>query len=157
MKKFDFSLENIKYSIEFEILEDSLIIKVIKNDDNINEIYKKEYCFEEIFNINEKYRECKNKEDLINILYNDIFLDKENEIKIINNYLLIINKNLNMEIKFEKIKINEDDVFNDIFNALSSLENQANQFTNDGKKLTNNLQNNINQFENIISNYKNKK
>ena len=92
MKKFDFSLENIKYSIEFKILDYSLIIKVIKNDDNINEIYKKEYCFEEIFNINEKYRECTNKDDLINILYNDIFLDKENEIKIINNYLTTIIK-----------------------------------------------------------------
>ena len=158
MKKYDFSFENIKYSVEFKILDNSLIITVVKNNDNINEIFKKEFSFEEIFKMNEKYKEYKNKDDLINILYNDIFLDKEKEIEIeINsNNLILNNKKMNIKIIFEKVKLKEDELINDIFNVLSSLENQVNQFTNDGQKLTDKLQNNLNQFENIISDYKNK-
>ena len=158
MKKYDFSFENIKYSVEFKILDNSLIITVVKNNDNINEIFKKEFSFEEIFKMNEKYKEYKNKDDLINILYNDIFLDKEKEIEIeINsNNLILNNKKMNIKIIFEKVKLKEDELINDIFNVLSSLENQVNQFTNDGQKLTDKLQNNLNQFENIIYDYKNK-
>ena len=156
MKKYDFSFENIKYSVEFKILDNSLIITVVKNNDNINEIFKKEFIFEEIFKMNEKYKEYKNKDDLINILYNDIFLDKEKEIEININNLILNNKKMNIKIKFEKVKLKEDELINDIFNVLSSLENQVNQFTNDGQKLTDKLQNNLNQFENIISDYKNK-
>ena len=156
MKKYDFSFENIKYSVEFKILDNSLIITVVKNNDNINEIFKKEFIFEEIFKMNEKYKEYKNKDDLINILYNDIFLDKEKEIEINSNNLILNNKKMNIKIIFEKVKLKEDELINDIFNILSSLENQVNQFTNDGQKLTDKLQNNLNQFENIISDYKNK-
>ena len=156
MKKYDFSFENIKYSVEFKILDNSLIITVVKNNDNINEIFKKEFSFEEIFKMNEKYKEYKNKDDLINILYNDIFLDKEKEIEINSNNLILNNKKMNIKIIFEKVKLKEDELINDIFNVLSSLENQVNQFTNDGQKLTDKLQNNLNQFENIISDYKNK-
>ena len=156
MKKYDFSFENIKYSVEFKILDNSLIITVVKNNDNINEIFKKEFIFEEIFKMNEKYKEYKNKDDLINILYNDIFLDKEKEIEINSNNLILNNKKMNIKIIFEKVKLKEDELINDIFNVLSSLENQVNQFTNDGQKLTDKLQNNLNQFENIISDYKNK-
>ena len=156
MKKYDFSFENIKYSVEFKILDNSLIITVVKNNDNINEIFKKEFIFEEIFKMNEKYKEYKNKDGLINILYNDIFLDKEKEIEINSNNLILNNKKINIKIIFEKVKLKEDELINDIFNVLSSLENQVNQFTNDGQKLTDKLQNNLNQFENIISDYKNK-
>ena len=156
MKKYDFSFENIKYSVEFKILDNSLIITVVKNNDNINEIFKKEFSFEEIFKMNEKYKEYKNKDGLINILYNDIFLDKEKEIEININNLILNNKKMNIKIIFEKVKLKEDELINDIFNVLSSLENQVNQFTNDGQKLTDKLQNNLNQFENIISDYKNK-
>ena len=156
MKKYDFSFENIKYSVEFKILDNSLIITVVKNNDNINEIFKKEFIFEEIFKMNEKYKEYKNKDGLINILYNDIFLDKEKEIEINSNNLILNNKKMNIKIIFEKVKLKEDELINDIFNVLSSLENQVNQFTNDGQKLTDKLQNNLNQFENIISDYKNK-
>ena len=156
MKKYDFSFENIKYSVEFKILDNSLIITVVKNNDNINEIFKNEFIFEEIFKMNEKYKEYKNKDGLINILYNDIFLDKEKEIEINSNNLILNNKKINIKIIFEKVKLKEDELINDIFNVLSSLENQVNQFTNDGQKLTDKLQNNLNQFENIISDYKNK-
>ena len=156
MKKYDFSFENIKYSVEFKILDNSLIITVVKNNDNINEMFKKEFSFEEIFKMNEKYKEYNNKDDLINILYNDIFLDKEKEIEINSNNLILSNKKMNIKIIFEKVKLKEDELINDIFNVLSSLENQVNQFTNDGQKLTDKLQNNLNQFENIISDYKNK-
>ena len=119
-------------------------------------MFKKEFSFGEIFKINEKYKEYKNKDDLINILYNDIFLDKEKEIEINSNNLILNNKKMNIKIIFEKVKLKEDELINDIFNVLSSLENQVNQFTNDGQKLTDKLQNNLNQFENIISDYKNK-
>ena len=121
MKKYDFSFENIKYSVEFNILDNSLIITVVKNNDNINEIFKKEFIFEEIFKMNEKYKEYKNKDGLINILYNDIFLDKEKEIEINSNNLILNNKKMNIKIIFEKVKLKEDELINDIFNVLSSL------------------------------------
>ena len=128
MKKYDFSFENRKYSVEFKILDNSIIITVVKNNDNINEIFKKEFSFEEIFKMNEKYKEYKNKDGLINILYNDIFLDKEKELEINSNNLILKNKKMNIKIIFEKVKLKEDELINDIFNVLSSLENQVNQF-----------------------------
>ena len=157
MKKYDFSIQNTKYFIEFKNLSDSLIIRIIKDDDNLNEVFEKKLFFEEIYEINKSYREFKNKDEIINLLYNDIFLAKDNEFKIDNNYLIIVNDNLKIETKFQKLKQNEDDITNDIFKILSSLENQVNEFSKNGQEITNNLQNNLNQFENIISNYKNQK
>ena len=81
-------------------------------------------------------------------------MNEKKNIKIDSNYLIIFNHNLKKEIKLEKIKLNEDNLIDDIFNKLSSLENQINQFTEEGQKLSYNLENNIEQVENIIKNNK---
>ena len=155
MKTYDLIIENRKYTFELKILNDSLIIKVIEDDINLNNnIFEKELSLKEIYKINEKYNACKYKEDLLNNLYNDIFLVGEKEIKVINNYLIIKNDNSNIEIILNKIKKNEKEIFDDIFNNLESLENQINLFTKNGQKLTDNLKNNFNQLGNIISDYK---
>ena len=81
-------------------------------------------------------------------------MNEKKNIKIDSNYLIIFNHNLKKEIKLEKIKLNEDNLIDDIFNKLSSLENQINQFTEEGQKLSYHLENNIEQVENIIKNNK---
>ena len=155
MKTYDLIIENRKYTLELKILNDSLIIKAIEVDINLNNnIFEKELSLKEIYKINEKYNACKCKEDLLNNLYNDIFLVGEKEIKVINNYLIIKNDNSNIEIILNKIKKNEEEIFDDIFNNLESLENQINLFTKNGQELTDNLQNNFNLLGNIISDYK---
>ena len=42
----------------------------------------------------------------------------------------------------------------DIFNKLSSLENQVNQFTQSGQNLRSNLKNNLDKIEHIIKDNK---
>ena len=104
--------------------------------------------------MNKKYKEVRNKNELFDLIYYDFFESKEKEIKIDMNYITINNKEINKEIKLEKIKFNEDDIFNDIFNKLSSLENQVNQFTQNGQNLRTNLENNLEKIEHIIKNTK---
>ena len=153
MKNYEFSINKEKYIVEFTNSDDSLIIKII-NDNNKNNLYEKEYNFDEIYEMNKKYKEFKDKNELFDLIYYDFFESKEKEIKIDMNYITINNKEINKEIKFEKIKFSEDDIFNDIFNKLSSLENQINQFTQNGQNLRNNLENNLEKIEHIIKNTK---
>ena len=153
MKNEELLIENKKYIIQLKILNDSLMI-IIKKENNEKDIYERNFSYEEIYEINEKYKECNNKDDLLNLIYNDFILNEKKNIKIDSNYLIINNHNLKKEIKLEKIKLNEDDIIDDIFNKLSSLENQINQFTEEGQKLSYNLQNNLEQVENIIKNNK---
>ena len=155
MKKYDFFIENENYILEINISNnDSLIIKAGKDNNNISNAYEKEYSLKEIYKLNEKYKQTKNKDDLIDLIYNDFFLIKEKEIKFEGYYLIFNNKMLNTEIKLEKIYQSENDIIDDIFKQLTSLENQVNQFTQSGQNLTNNLQNKMNQIENIISSNK---
>ena len=153
MKKCDLIIENRKYIYEFKILKDSLIIKVIEDDINLDNAFEKEISFNEIYKLNEKYKKCQNQEDLLNTLNIDIFYG-ETEMKFQNNFLIIKNSKLNIEIILEKNKKSDKEITDDIFNALASLENQINTFTKNGQELTDNLQNNLNKFENIISDYK---
>ena len=153
MKNYEFSINKEKYIVEFTNSDDSLLIKII-NDNNKNNLYEKEYNFDEIYEMNKKYKEFKDKNELFDLIYYDFFESKEKEIKIDMNYITINNKEINKEIKFEKIKFSEDDIFNDIFNKLSSLENQINQFTQNGQNLRNNLENNLEKIEHIIKNTK---
>ena len=147
-----------------------LIIKV-KNNSN-NNIYEKEFNFEEIYEINKKYKECKDKDELIEFVYYDFFKSKEIEIKRDYDFIIINNKEINREIKLERITFNEDEIFNDIFNKLSSLififliviiimkfkdkklENQVNRFTQSGQNLRSNLKNNLDKIEHIIKDNK---
>ena len=151
MKNYEFSINKEKYIVEFTNSDDSLIIKLI-NDNNKNNIYEKEYNFDEIYEMNKKYKEVGNKNELFDLIYYDFFESKEKEIEFDGNYIIINNKEINKEIKLEKIKFNEDDIFNDIFNKLSSLENQVNQFTQNGQNLRTNLENNLEKIEYIIKN-----
>ena len=152
MKNYEFTINEEKYFVEFKNSDNSLIIKV-KNNSN-NNIYENEFNFEEIYEINNKYKECKDKDELIEFVYYDFFKSKEIEIKRDYDFIIINNKEINREIKLEKIKFNEDEIFNDIFNKLSSLENQVNQFTQSGQNLRSNLENNLNMIEHIIKDNK---
>ena len=133
MKNYEFTINEEKYFVEFKNSDNSLIIKV-KNNSNDN-IYEKKFNFEEIYEINKKYKECKDKDELIEFVCYDFFKSKEIEIKKDYDFIIINNKEIDREIKLERITFNEDEIFNDIFNKLSSLENQVNQFTQSGQNL----------------------
>ena len=152
MKNYEFTINEEKYFVEFKNSDNSLIIKV-KNNSN-NNIYEKEFNFEEIYEINNKYKECKDKDELIEFVCYDFFKSKEIEIKRDYDFIIINNKEINKEIKLERITFNEDEIFNDIFNKLSSLENQVNQFTQSGQNLRSNLKNNLDKIEHIIKDNK---
>ena len=152
MKNYEFTINEEKYFVEFKNSDNSLIIKV-KNNSN-NNIYEKLFNFEEIYEINNKYKECKDKDELIEFVYYDFFKSKEIEIKRDYDFIIINNKEINREIKLERITFNEDEIFNDIFNKLSSLENQVNQFTQSGQNLRSNLKNNLYKIEHIIKDNK---
>ena len=153
MKKYEFLINEEKYFVEFKNLDNSLIIKVITDNNKIN-IYVKEFNFEEIYEMNKKYKEINDKNKLFDSIFYDFFESKEKEMKIDTNYIIINNKEINKEIKLEKIQYNEDEIFNDIFNQLSSLENQINQFTQNGQNLSTNLETNLQKIEHIIKNNK---
>ena len=153
MKNYELSINEEKYIVEFTNSDDSLIIKLI-NDNNKNNIYVKEYNFDEIYEMNKKYKEVRNKNELFDLIYYDFFESKEKEIKFDGNYIIINNKEINKEIKLEKIKFNDEDIFYDIFNQLSSLENQINQFTQNGQNLSTNLETNLQKIEHIFKNNK---
>ena len=153
MKKYEFLINEEKYFVEFKNLDNSLIIKVITDNNKIN-IYVKEFNFEEIYEMNKKYKEINDNNKLFDSIFYDFFESKEKEIKIDTNYIIINNKEINKEIKLEKIQYNEDDIFNDIFNQLSSLENQINQFTQNGQNIRTDLETNLDKIEHIIKNTK---
>ena len=153
MKKYEFLINEEKYFVEFKNLDNSLIIKVITDNNKIN-IYKKEFNFEEIYELNKKYKEINDNNKLFDSIFYDFFESKEKEIKIDTNYIIINNKEINKEIKLEKIQYNEDEIFNDIFNQLSSLENQINQFTQNGQNIRTDLETNLDKIEHIIKNTK---
>ena len=153
MKKYEFLINEEKYFVEFKNLDNSLIIKVITDNNKIN-IYEKEFNFEEIYEMNKKYKEINDNNKLFDSIFYDFFESKEKEIKIDTNYIIINNKEINKEIKLEKIQYNEDEIFNDIFNQLSSLENQINQFTQNGQNIRTDLETNLDKIEHIIKNTK---
>ena len=153
MKKYEFLINEEKYFVEFKNLDNSLIIKVITDNNKIN-IYVKEFNFEEIYEMNKKYKEINDNNKLFDLIFYDFFESKEKEIKIDTNYIIINNKEINKEIKLEKIQYNEDEIFNDIFNQLSSLENQINQFTQNGQNIRTDLETNLDKIEHIIKNTK---
>ena len=153
MKKYEFLINEEKYFVEFKNLDNSLIIKVITDNNKIN-IYVKEFNFEEIYEMNKKYKDINDNNKLFDLIFYDFFESKEKEIKIDTNYIIINNKEINKEIKLEKIQYNEDEIFNDIFNQLSSLENQINQFTQNGQNIRTDLETNLDKIEHIIKNTK---
>ena len=126
------------------------IIKIFKNDINSNIFYKSEYTLPEIYKINSNYKDYKNNKDLFNILTNDLFESSIINLKLESNYLTIINNNNNFLFKLEKCIPEDNDVIDDIFNKLSLLEEQINNFSNYEKNLTNKLKDYESDLEKII-------
>ena len=152
IKEFKIKLGDEIYLIKLEVEGESLIIKSNKNDMSLNIFYREEYLFNDIYNKNKIFEDCKNIKDIFNIISNNIF--DISKLKLIleseSNNLIIINDEYNIKFKLKKYYPNENDIIDDIFNKLSLLEEQVNNFTNSGQKITNKLQDYESELEKII-------
>ena len=152
IKEFKIKLGDEIYLIKLEVEGESLIIKSNKNDMSLNIFYREEYLFNDIYNKNKIFEDCKNIKDIFNIISNNIF--DISKLKLIleseSNNLIIINDEYNIKFKLKKYCPNENDIIDDIFNKLSLLEEQVNNFTNSGQKITNKLQDYESELEKII-------
>ena len=150
IKEYKFPLGEEIYLIKIQMENEIFIIKAFKNDINSNIFYKNEYTLPEIYEINSKYKDYKNNKDLFNILTNDLFESSIINLKLESNYLTIINNNNNFLFKLKKCIPEDNDVIDDIFNKLSLLEEQINNFSNYEKNLTNKLKDYESDLEKII-------
>ena len=150
IKEYKFPLGEEIYLIKINMENEIFIIKAFKNDINSNIFYKSEYTLPEIYKINSKYKDYKNNKDLFNILTNDLFEISQINLKLESDYLSIINNNNNFLFKLEKCIPEDNDVIDDIFNKLSLLEEQINNFSNYEKNLTNKLKDYESDLEKII-------
>ena len=148
IKEFKFSLGDEIYLIEIKIENDILILKGNKENISSNEIYIGKYSVNDFHEMNEKYKEFKNIEDLFNFLVN-IFSFKSSSLNLELNCLIISNEEYDMKLKLEK---NYDEIiaFDDIFEKLSILEEQINNFTNKNKVITNTLDEYGSKLEKMI-------
>ena len=105
--------------------------------------------------MNEKYNNCINNEDLFNLILKDYFESSKIILKQESDNLYIINDN--KEFILKKYIPNEDEFVDDIFNKLSMLEEQINNFTNYGQKVTNSLNDFENKLDKLIEKKQNKK
>ena len=152
MKEFKFTLGGDSYCIKFEMEKDSLIINGIKNGINSNISYKAEYTFLKIVEMNQKFKNFKNNEDLFNFIINDFMEPSKITIRLESNYLIISNNDDNNQFLLEKCIPDENEIFDDIFNKISLLENEINNFSNYGKKLANTLNEYENKLEKMTKN-----
>ena len=152
MKEFKFTLGEDSYCIKFEMEKDSLIINGIKNGIDSNISYKAEYTFLKIVEMNQKFKNFKNNEDLFNFIINDFMERSKITIRLESNYLIISNNDDNNQFLLEKCTPDENEIFDDIFNKISLLENEINNFSNYGKKLTNTLNEYENKLEKMTKN-----
>ena len=135
IKKYKIPLETEIYLLKIELTKESLIIKASKNDFSCNDFYIIEYSYPEIYKLNEKYNNFINNENLFNSILKDFFESSKIILKQESNNLYLINDN--KEFILKKYIPNEDEFVDDIFNKLSILEEQINNFTNYGQKVTN--------------------
>ena len=137
LKEFKFSLGDEIYLIEIKIESDILILK--GNEENIssNEVYEGKYSINDLHELNERYKEFKKVEDMFNFLVN-IFSSKSPSLNLELNCLIISDEEYDIKIKLEK-NYDENKAFDDIFQKLSVLEEQINNFTNQNKFITNTL------------------
>ena len=148
IKEFKFSLGDEIYLIEIKIENDILILKGNKENISSNEIYIGKYSVNDFHEMNEKYKEFKNIEDLFNFLVN-IFSFKSSSLNLELNCLIISNEEYDMKLKLEK-NYDENIVFDDIFEKLSILEEQINNFTNKNKVIINTLDEYGSKLEKMI-------
>ena len=136
LKEFKFPLGDEIYLIEIKI-ESDLILKGNKENISSNEFYEGKYSINDLHEINERYKEFKKVEDLFNFLVN-IFSSKSPSLNLELNCLIITNEEYDIKLKLEK-NYDENKAFDDIFQKLSVLEEQINNFTNQNKFITNTL------------------
>ena len=137
IKEFKFSLGDEIYLIEIKIESDILILKGNKENISSNEFYEGKYSINDLHEINERYKEFKKVEDMFNFLVN-IFSSKSPSLNLELNCLIISDEEYDIKIKLEK-NYDENKAFEDIFQKLSVLEEQINNFTNQNKFITNTL------------------
>ena len=148
IKEFKFALGEEIYLIEIKIENDLLILKGNKENISSNEIYIGKYSVNDFHEMNERYKEFKNVEDLFNFLIN-IFSSKSLSLNLEINCLFISNEEYDMKLILEK-RYDENNAFNDIFEKLSILEEQINNFTNQNKVITNTLNEYESKLEKMI-------
>ena len=136
LKEFKFPLGDEIYLIEIKI-ESDLILKGNKENISSNEFYVGKYSINDFHEMNERFKEFKKVEDLFNFLVN-IFSSKSPSLNLELNCLIISNEEYDIKIKLEK-NYDENKAFDDIFQKLSVLEEQINNFTNQNKFITNTL------------------
>ena len=137
LKEFKFSLGDEIYLIEIKIESDILILKGNKENISSNEVYEGKYSINDLHELNGRYKEFKKVEDLFNFLVN-IFSSKSPSLNLELNCLIISDEEYDIKIKLEK-NYDENKAFDDIFQKLSVLEEQINNFTNQNKFITNTL------------------
>ena len=137
LKEFKFSLGDEIYLIEIKIESDILILKGNKENISSNEFYEGKFSINDFHEMNERYKEFKKVEDLFNFLVN-IFSSKSPSLNLDFNCLIISNEEYDIKLKLEK-NYDENKAFDDIFQKLSVLEEQINNFTNQNKFITNTL------------------
>ena len=137
LKEFKFSLGDEIYLIEIKIESDILILKGNKENVSSNEFYEGKYSINDLHEINERYKEFKKVEDLFNFLVN-IFSSKSPSLNLELNCLIISDEEYDIKTKLEK-NYDENKAFDDIFQKLSVLEEQINNFTNQNKFITSTL------------------
>ena len=136
LKEFKFPLGDEIYLIEIKI-ESDLILKGNKENISSNEFYVGKYSINDFHKMNERFKEFKKVEDLFNFLVN-IFSSKSPSLNLELNCLIITNEEYDIKLKLEK-NYDENKAFDDIFQKLSVLEEQINNFTNQNKFITNTL------------------
>ena len=136
LKEFKFPLGDEIYLIEIKI-ESDLILKGNKENFSSNEFYVGKYSINDFHEMNERFKEFKKVEDLFNFLVN-IFSSKSPSLNLELNCLIITNEEYDIKLKLEK-NYDENKAFDDIFQKLSVLEEQINNFTNQNKFITNTL------------------
>ena len=136
LKEFKFPLGDEIYLIEIKI-ESDLILKGNKENISSNEFYVGKYSINDFHEMNERFKEFKKVEDLFNFLVN-IFSSKSPSLNLELNCLIISNEECDIKLKLEK-NYDENKAFDDIFQKLSVLEEQINNFTNQNKFITNTL------------------
>ena len=139
LKEFKFPLGDEIYLIEIKVESenDILILKGNKKNISSNEFYEGKYSINDFHEMNEKYKEFKKIEDLFNFLVN-IFFSKSPSLNLELNCLIISNEENDIKLKLEK-NFDENKTFDDIFEKLSLLEEQINNFSNQNKIITNTL------------------
>ena len=149
IKEFQFPLGEDIYLIEIKIENDVLIMRGKKDNIFSKEFYIGKYILNDFHEMNERYKEFKKIEDLFYFLIK-IFSSKTLSLNLELNCLIISNQEYDIKLKLEK-NYDENNTFDDIFEKLSILEDQINNFTNQSRFITNSLHEYGSKLEKMIN------